>query len=385
MKTHRRLLMVPGEPAHIASLAALRLAAAGDQLEPVSATEFIWRPQPAERRLFRCPASVRVLVLPGEGDQATVVLEWRGGLGGSRVGAIAVSVALGGLLAALVSVGGQLPAWKLAMALWPVLLAGLTPALFDSGWQGRLVTAASATPPPVLADAPESWHWLTLAAPQRAAALAQLTARAAVAAAGNGQVVGQDRRSAAEVLGWPLWHIATGRDPLTGRWRLARGWYARGQHAQGLMAVGQKAQGWLAIGQLAYGLVAVGQLGIGLVASVGQLALGGLLAVAQLLVALIGVGQVALAMAGASLIGRDMPVSYVLALALGLPAGIVLLVLAARARLDRVEQQVLAERVAGAIPSATVADEASLSPASRLTGDGDLERGLSRPELDARA
>lgn len=79
-------------------------------------------------------------------------------------------------------------------------------------------------------------------------------------------------RSARMLWGWPVLHIAFGRDPATGRPRVARGIIAIGERAVGGLAIGGLARGIVAFGGLALGLVSVGGL------SVGALAFGGLAA-----------------------------------------------------------------------------------------------------------
>jgi hypothetical protein len=75
------------------------------------------------------------------------------------------------------------------------------------------------------------------------------------------------------VLGWPLVHIAAGRDPETGRDREARGILALGRQATGLFAVGLVARGVCAVGVFATGVLAVGTFALG-GAVVGAVALG---------------------------------------------------------------------------------------------------------------
>jgi hypothetical protein len=78
----------------------------------------------------------------------------------------------------------------------------------------------------------------------------------------------------------PLVHIAWGRDPQTGKLRVANG----------VIAIGQFAKGDVAIGQLAYGkCFALGQLAASWVAAIGMLAIG-LFAIGAFIVALIGLG-----------------------------------------------------------------------------------------------
>ncbi len=82
-------------------------------------------------------------------------------------------------------------------------------------------------------------------------------------------------RSPRTLFGRPVLHIAFGRDPATGRPRVARGIIAIGSRAVGALAIGGQACGLVAIGGLALGGLAVGGLGAGVLA-VGGLAAGGI-------------------------------------------------------------------------------------------------------------
>lgn len=81
-------------------------------------------------------------------------------------------------------------------------------------------------------------------------------------------------RSRSSFLGLPLIHIARGFDPLTGRWRIAKGWIAIGDRAIGGLAIGGWAIGAIALGGLAVGGVSVGGLALGLLGGLGGLATG---------------------------------------------------------------------------------------------------------------
>jgi len=59
---------------------------------------------------------------------------------------------------------------------------------------------------------------------------------------------GIDIRSKRMLFGLPLWHVATGIDPATGRLRTARGIVAIGDRAQGVVAIGGVAMGALRSG-----------------------------------------------------------------------------------------------------------------------------------------
>src|SRR5712692_676376 len=87
---------------------------------------------------------------------------------------------------------------------------------------------------------------------------------------------GYEYRSKTTVFGWPLVHIATGIDPMTGRKRIARGVIAFGDVAIGGLAFGGCAIGIFAIGGLALGLIAFGGMAIGMLVAFGGGAIGGL-------------------------------------------------------------------------------------------------------------
>ena len=93
------------------------------------------------------------------------------------------------------------------------------------------------------------------------------------------------------VLGMPFVHIAWGRNPVTGKVAVARGFIAIGQVAIGVISVGQVSVGFLSIGQLSLGLWgALGQAAIGFLA-IGQLAVGLRAAIGMLAVAFHAVGM----------------------------------------------------------------------------------------------
>ena len=102
---------------------------------------------------------------------------------------------------------------------------------------------------------------------------------AAPQAAQPGYVVGYgwnyEYKSEAEILGWPLVHIAQGINPETGMPRIAKGVIAIGNIAIGGLAVGGLAAGGIAIGGLGFGLLSLGGVAIGLLAALGGFALGG--------------------------------------------------------------------------------------------------------------
>jgi len=114
---------------------------------------------------------------------------------------------------------------------------------------------------------------------------------------------GFEYRSPAEIASIPLVHIALGRDPQTGKVRVARGIIAIGRIAYGVVAVGQLAIGVVSLGQLAVGAAfAIGQ-GAVSANALGQLSVGAALAIGQLacgwtVVAQIGLGVYVLAQYG---------------------------------------------------------------------------------------
>ena len=95
---------------------------------------------------------------------------------------------------------------------------------------------------------------------------------------------GYEWKSKKTLLGYPLVHVAFGRD-ADGRLRVAKGVIAVGQFAKGglviaqfgigaVAGIGQFVVAPIAIGQFALGIVAVGQFGIGLLAGLGMIATG---------------------------------------------------------------------------------------------------------------
>jgi len=93
------------------------------------------------------------------------------------------------------------------------------------------------------------------------------------------------------ILGMPFVHIAWGRNPVTGKLAVARGFIAIGQFAIGVISIGQLSIGFLSLGQLSLGLwAALGQAAIGFLA-IGQLAVGLRAAIGMLAVAFHAVGM----------------------------------------------------------------------------------------------
>ncbi len=86
---------------------------------------------------------------------------------------------------------------------------------------------------------------------------------------------GFEWRTKAELFGWPLIHVAIGRDPQTLKLRVARGVIAVGQFAVGLVTVAQFGVGLLfGFGQFVLGTVVVAQFAGGVVFGLGQFATG---------------------------------------------------------------------------------------------------------------
>src|SRR5262245_33088423 len=95
---------------------------------------------------------------------------------------------------------------------------------------------------------------------------------------------GYEWKSKATLFGWPLVHVAFGRDK-NGKLRVAKGVIAIGQFGVGAITIAQFGVGLifglgqftiapLAVGQFAAGLFAAGQFGLGLLAGAGQFATG---------------------------------------------------------------------------------------------------------------
>jgi len=107
---------------------------------------------------------------------------------------------------------------------------------------------------------------------------------------------GFEWRSKKEIYGWPLVHIAIGRNKKTGRLMVAKGIIAIGQFAIGLITIAQFGIGLLfGLGQFIGGILAVGQFALGLYFGLGQFATGniaiGQLAFGEYVRAQIGFGK----------------------------------------------------------------------------------------------
>ncbi len=82
-------------------------------------------------------------------------------------------------------------------------------------------------------------------------------------------------KSHAEVFGWPLIHVAIGRDPTTGKLFVAKGVIAIGQFGFGLITIAQFGVGFLfGFGQFVTGTFAIGQFALALLFGLGQFATG---------------------------------------------------------------------------------------------------------------
>ncbi len=82
-------------------------------------------------------------------------------------------------------------------------------------------------------------------------------------------------KSRMEVFGWPVIHVAIGRDPATGRLLVAKGIVAIGQFGIGLVTFAQFGVGLLfGVGQFVTGTFALGQFALALLFGLGQFATG---------------------------------------------------------------------------------------------------------------
>jgi hypothetical protein len=105
---------------------------------------------------------------------------------------------------------------------------------------------------------------------------------------------GFEWRSARQIMGYPLVHVAIGRN-AQGRLRVAKGVIAIGQFAVGLVTVAQFGVGVLfGFGQIIFGLTALAQFAGAVIIGVGQFATG-YVAIGQMVVAYYGLAQVGLA------------------------------------------------------------------------------------------
>lgn len=104
---------------------------------------------------------------------------------------------------------------------------------------------------------------------------------------------GFEWKSARTFMGYPLVHVAVGKDSR-GKRRVAKGVIAIGQFAVGLITVAQFGVGLLfGFGQFIFGFTAVAQFAGGLAVGIGQFATG-YAAVGQIVVAYYGLAQLGL-------------------------------------------------------------------------------------------
>lgn len=86
---------------------------------------------------------------------------------------------------------------------------------------------------------------------------------------------GYEWRSKTEIYGWPLIHIAIGRNKETGGLLVAKGIIAIGQFGIGVITIAQFGIGALfGLGQFVGGIFAVGQFALGIYFGLGQFATG---------------------------------------------------------------------------------------------------------------
>ena len=103
-------------------------------------------------------------------------------------------------------------------------------------------------------------------------------------------------RTEAEILGWPLVHVAIGRDKQTGKLLVAKGVIAIGQFAIGIITIAQFGLGLIfAFGQFTGGWIAIGQVAVRFYFGLGQFATGataiGQIAIGEYVLAQIGYGK----------------------------------------------------------------------------------------------
>ena len=101
---------------------------------------------------------------------------------------------------------------------------------------------------------------------------------------------GFEWKTEAEWFGYPLVHIATGRD-ANGKLRVAKGVIAIGQYAIGAFALAQFGVAFIfGLGQFMAGPIVIGQAAIGIIFGLGQLATG-YAAIGQLAIGYYVIGQ----------------------------------------------------------------------------------------------
>ena len=121
----------------------------------------------------------------------------------------------------------------------------------------------------------------------------ELPARKGVVVGYRRVALGYEYRSEAEIMGWPLLHVAQGLNPDTGLPRVAKGIIAVGDFALGLVAVGGFALGGFSFGGLSLGLLAIGGIAAGGI-TLGGVSLGLWLAIGGVALSLLyAIGGVA--------------------------------------------------------------------------------------------
>ena len=86
---------------------------------------------------------------------------------------------------------------------------------------------------------------------------------------------GFEWKSKTEILGWPLIHVAIGRNKETGKLMVAKGIIAIGQFGLGVITIAQFGIGLLfGLGQFVGGIVAIGHFALGIYFGLGQFAVG---------------------------------------------------------------------------------------------------------------
>ena len=86
---------------------------------------------------------------------------------------------------------------------------------------------------------------------------------------------GYEWRTKAQIFGWPLIHIAVGRNEETGRLMVAKGIIAIGQFGIGIITIAEFGIGVLfGLGQFVGGIFSIGQFALGIIFAFGQFACG---------------------------------------------------------------------------------------------------------------
>lgn len=104
--------------------------------------------------------------------------------------------------------------------------------------------------------------------------IARLEAQVAELQRRTGARGAREYKSKARIGSWPLVHIASGMDPVTGKPLVARGVIALGDVAIGVFAMGGAAFGGIAVGGFAVGLISFAGMALGFLLSFGGLSIG---------------------------------------------------------------------------------------------------------------